>query len=106
MAAASLPVGSGTLVYGSADAARTVHVSNSRMNTLMRRAGERANIKPHWVGAGDSKVVLYGPADIEGHEVRSVAMSIPRRGALTVSMTLRTHPTSLLCHRFCLQSKI
>ena len=36
--------------YGSADAARTVNVSNAKMNILMRSAGEDIRVSTHHVG--------------------------------------------------------
>jgi hypothetical protein len=100
IATASLPVRKNTLVYGSADAvsasaarlfsfshvcafrcckqAKTVHTKHPRMNSLMKQAGEKLNLKPHIVGnntlststasVGQSpNALIYGPADIEGH---------------------------------------
>ncbi len=69
-------------MYGSADAARTVHMSVPRMNALMKQAGEKVNIKRHWVGAGDTKRAMYGPADIEGHQVSSAT-----RAAMACAVT-------------------
>eukprot|EP00698_Gefionella_okellyi_P019190 TRINITY_DN584_c0_g1_i1.p1 TRINITY_DN584_c0_g1~~TRINITY_DN584_c0_g1_i1.p1 ORF type:complete len:1314 (-),score=331.34 TRINITY_DN584_c0_g1_i1:549-4436(-) len=65
IASCMLPLNKTTLVYGSADGGRTVHVSDEEMNALMQRAGEALHLKPHAVG--DSGTVLYAPCDIEGH---------------------------------------
>jgi Clustered mitochondria len=55
--------GKKSLVYGSADAGRTVHASDPTFNELMDRAGGRLNLAKHTVG--DKQ--LSGPGDIEGH---------------------------------------
>jgi Clustered mitochondria/Zinc finger, ZZ type/Translation initiation factor eIF3 subunit 135 len=66
IASSMLPVDGSTLCYGSADAARTVRLSDSRLNVLMRILGQKLLLKPHIVGQ-TSKQLIYGPADIEGH---------------------------------------
>ena len=38
------------IVYGSRDAGKTVHASNPEMNTLMKSAAARMNLKEHLVG--------------------------------------------------------
>src|SRR5437868_4854818 len=49
IAVPKLPINNSTLVYGSADAAKTVKLSNQRVNALMRNVAEKLNIKGHAV---------------------------------------------------------
>eukprot|EP01133_Synstelium_polycarpum_P013661 gene13661-16088_t len=56
-----------TIVYGSADAGKTVHASLPDVNERMRLAAAKLNVKGHLCGAGDKQQLLYGPTDIEGH---------------------------------------
>merc|ERR1712137_1168416 len=64
-----LPINSGTLCYGSSDGGRNVHDSDEELNKLMKKAGQKLNIKPHYSGLdGSCRKFLYGPTDIEGHK--------------------------------------
>lgn len=65
-----LPLGAGSLVYGSADAARTVHTEDAETRDLMRRAGERLNLAPHRVGPSHAPSEIHSCVDIEGHRGR------------------------------------
>jgi len=70
IASPKLPLSSNSLIYGSNDAGRTVHSSNSNMNLLMKKAAAELRIKEHRCGTSDldsQLVSLNGPADIEGH---------------------------------------
>lgn len=73
IATPKLPLGPGSLIYGSADAGKTVHRSNDGMNDLMKQSAKILNIKEHGVGLGgdpndeSSVVMLDAPTDIEGH---------------------------------------
>jgi len=65
-----VPVGDGTLCYGSDDQARTVH-RDPQVARLMKDAGVRLNLKEHLVGArhlDESRLTpIVGPCDIEIH---------------------------------------
>jgi hypothetical protein len=64
-ASSVLPIGgTQTLVYGSNDAARTVHADVGKLNEVMRQAGKFIGMKEHCVGS--KRVRIAGPADIEG----------------------------------------
>lgn len=63
-----LPISGSTLVYGSADAGRTV-LTDPHFDKLMRQAAAKLNLAPHPVregGTGNVKTVA-GPVDLEGH---------------------------------------
>jgi len=64
-----LPLSAGSHIYGSRDAGRTVLASDKHFNKIMRTAGRRLNLKPHYCGMfkGETKR-LYSCADIEGHK--------------------------------------
>eukprot|EP00007_Cunea_sp_BSH-02190019_P003726 CAMPEP_0174236740 /NCGR_PEP_ID=MMETSP0417-20130205/5774_1 /TAXON_ID=242541 /ORGANISM="Mayorella sp, Strain BSH-02190019" /LENGTH=1527 /DNA_ID=CAMNT_0015315423 /DNA_START=44 /DNA_END=4627 /DNA_ORIENTATION=- len=63
-----LPLSKGTLIYGSNDAGRTVHNDNKTFRRLMKKAGQRLNLKPHWCGATkECRKRLWAAADVEGH---------------------------------------
>lgn len=71
-----LPVGSDTLIYGSADGGKTVYNRYKEMSALMKKAGRALNIKSHWIvpmdkawreRRGVAQVQICGPGDIEGH---------------------------------------
>ena len=86
LAIALLPISRETIVYGSADAGKTVpfdylsagvdpqhrltpplykvHTSSANCNELMKVAGQRLGLKPHRV----KNCTLYGPGDIEVHK--------------------------------------
>eukprot|EP01127_Copromyxa_protea_P002621 TRINITY_DN1255_c0_g3_i1.p1 TRINITY_DN1255_c0_g3~~TRINITY_DN1255_c0_g3_i1.p1 ORF type:complete len:1791 (-),score=341.55 TRINITY_DN1255_c0_g3_i1:71-5443(-) len=53
------------LIYGSKDAARTVHADDPTLNKAMERIGRALNLAPHHVG--DQPEMLYLCGDIEGH---------------------------------------
>ena len=62
-----LPIGADTLVYGSADAGKTVHC-DARADAVMRQAGQMLNLAPHVVGrTPEVQQELTGPCDIEVH---------------------------------------
>ena len=50
IAVSLLPLSSNSLVYGSADAGRTVHTRNPYLNTKLAAAAVMLNIKPHMGG--------------------------------------------------------
>lgn len=64
-----LPLNSSTLVYGSADASRTIML-NSDLEKLMKQVAQKLNLKGHNVREGTSSELryLFGPVDIEGHK--------------------------------------
>ncbi len=73
-----LPISTDTLVYGSADAGRTIHASDPTMNRLMASACSSLGLGPHNVGrarVNESNTIehdcitLWGPVDIEGHSI-------------------------------------
>ena len=68
IATTKLPIGSGSLIYGSADGGVTIHKDDPTLNAMMQRAAEILNIKPHVVGMRNQTDVLYAPTDIEGHK--------------------------------------
>lgn len=67
IATTKLPIGGGSLIYGSADGGITVHKDNPTMNEMMQKAAAILNIKPHVVGMRNQTDILYAPTDIEGH---------------------------------------
>ena len=66
IATSVLPLGKDTLMYGSADAGRTVLKELPELNELMEKAAKYINMKGHRVGP-DEDTVLFGPTDIEAH---------------------------------------
>lgn len=64
IASSLLPIGKGTLAYGSGDAGQSVFCEPFA-EPLMRLAGQWLNLKPHVVPTGK---VLLGPTDIECHK--------------------------------------
>jgi Clustered mitochondria len=62
-----LPVSRDTLIYGTADAGRTVHNDSAEFASLMARAANRLNIGKHYCGAGRQRQLLHSAADVEGH---------------------------------------
>jgi hypothetical protein len=44
-----LPIYADTLVYGSADGGKTIHNDSKTMNNLMKKVGEKLNLKEHTV---------------------------------------------------------
>jgi hypothetical protein len=67
LAISLLPVKRDTLEYGSDDAGTTVHNSNPRIDELMRKVGKILNIREHYVGNIESKL-LVPCGDIEVHK--------------------------------------
>jgi len=67
IAVSELPIEASTLIYGSADGGCTIHADVEEMNDLMERCARLLNLKGHYTGLGDSKTLLHGPADCEGH---------------------------------------
>jgi hypothetical protein len=66
VAMSMLPIGNGSLVYGSGDAGKTVHFDDDVMYEKMKKAATNLNLKGHFLIADPSKL-MYGPGDIEGH---------------------------------------
>lgn len=66
LATCLLPIGHGTLAYGSDDQGRTVHTHDSELNAAMATAGARLNLAPHRVGPGGA-CMLATCVDIEVH---------------------------------------
>lgn len=64
-----LPISKETIVYGSADAGKTVHASDPVFNERMAQAAHMLNLKGH--KAGLSQTTVFGPADIEGHKSKA-----------------------------------
>lgn len=64
-AQALLPLRPGSLIYGSADAGKTVHKDDPVMNEAMLQAATALNLLPHIVG--HERVELASAVDIEGH---------------------------------------
>ena len=64
-----LPIGSDTIVYGTADGGSNIYASNESFNAKMKAVGELINIKAHavWNKSKTYRTILYGPADLEGH---------------------------------------
>lgn len=62
-----LPLGKDSLIYGSADAGRTVYDKSPKLNTLFRAAADRLNLEGHLVGRTQKKL-LHSCCDIEGHQ--------------------------------------
>jgi hypothetical protein len=64
-----LPLSATSLVYGSADAARTIK-QNHEMEKLMKQVAQKLNIRGHEVieGSTGKLKTIHGPVDIEGHK--------------------------------------
>ncbi len=57
------------LIYGSNDAAHTIHRENDAMNKLLELAGQQLNLKPHVCGmTPEASKLMYSCVDLEGHE--------------------------------------
>jgi Clustered mitochondria len=67
LAMSLLPIGTDTLLMGSADAGRTVHADCPLVDSLMRRAASRLNLKSHWCGSGGDGKMLHSASDLEAH---------------------------------------
>lgn len=57
-------MGSDSLVYGSADAGKTVHADKPEFNDAMRRAAISLNLRSHIVGRAGNTVELHSAVDI------------------------------------------
>lgn len=62
-----LPINDATLVYGSADAARTVHTDDAQVNNAAGELGRALNLMEHAVGSGRNQKRLWFGADVEIH---------------------------------------
>jgi hypothetical protein len=75
IAISTLPIGSDTLVYGSADGGRTVYDGRgTAFASLMEEVGTKLNLTKHCAGLspgdasdGSTDTHIVGPTDIEGH---------------------------------------
>ena len=96
VACSLLPVSSSTLMYGSADAGRTVH-RDPRIAALMDEAGAALNLKRHLVGPAAAPVPIVGPCDIEVHTGRDgrVYVRAPERGRVFCGGCQGSPPTAL-----------
>jgi hypothetical protein len=63
-AQALLPLGSNSLIYGSADAGRTVHNSNEAFNLAMVKAANSLNLRKHAVGELTQVKELHSAVDV------------------------------------------
>lgn len=70
VASSVLPIDETTIIYGSANARRTVHANDSRFNEIMEQAASQLNLKGHYICSRDNKktVFIHAPGDIEGHK--------------------------------------
>jgi len=63
-----LPIGKNSLKYGTSDAGKTIHFDDPLINKKMKAAGQKLNLKGHYVGIKQpSTKKMWGPADIECH---------------------------------------
>ena len=63
-----LPIaGAASLVYGSSNAGRTIHLDDPLINERMKLLGSRLNLKPHDVGDPKHPQSMYTCVDLEGH---------------------------------------
>lgn len=68
IASSLLPLGEGSLIYGSNDAAQTIHRDNPRLNSLVEEASAKLNLKPHNCGLDVASAKrMYSCVDLEGH---------------------------------------
>jgi Clustered mitochondria len=67
IAVSLLPLSKESLIYGSADAGRTVKKSNLEFNEKMAMAAQQLNLKRHMVGPTGREVPIDSCCDIEGH---------------------------------------
>ena len=63
-AQAFLPLGRDSLVYGSADAGRTVLNSHENFNRAMEEAAKRLNLRGHLVGGVGEQKEIHAAVDI------------------------------------------
>lgn len=64
VAMSKLPLGDDTLIYGSKDAGKTVHVDEELFNRRMRYCGKKLHLAKHLSGGKK----IWAAADIEGHK--------------------------------------
>ena len=97
-AQAFLPLGPGSLVYGSADGGKTVWKSNEEFNGVMEIAAERLNLCGHVVGRVGGLQLLHSAVDIGRCGCR-VYCSYSNLWALRAPPrhTLSLYPILLLC---------
>jgi hypothetical protein len=80
-----LPIGKGTLKYGSDDGGKTIIKKDKLLNEIMKMAALEIGLKKHTVGL-KQPCKIYGPADIEGHlgYVRSFHLNLtyPHRDSI------------------------
>jgi len=63
-----LPVSKDTLIYGTADAAKTIHSDSVEFNSLMKKAAARLNLSAHRAGRPNTAgVMVWSAVDLEGH---------------------------------------
>jgi hypothetical protein len=68
IASSLLPLAKDSLVYGSNDAAQTIHRDNEEFNRLIEIASAKLNLKPHNCGASVQEAkMMYSCVDLEGH---------------------------------------
>ncbi len=60
-----VPIDKRTLIYGSADAGKTVFTGDEVLNAQLQKSAEILNLKSHFVG---HKKTLHSAADLEGHK--------------------------------------
>lgn len=65
---ALLPLGGDSLVYGSADAGKTVRAQNPEFNEAMKKAAITLNLRSHVVGRAGNTVELHSAVDIGLYE--------------------------------------
>ena len=68
-ASSMLNIDDSTLVYGSADAGKTVRRSIDAVNEVVDDLGNRLNLKHHLTGSKDGGKELVMPGDIEVHKI-------------------------------------
>jgi len=60
-----LPVDKTTIVYGTSDYGNTIHNKVPKLCSLVAQTAAELNIAPH--RCGNAGIILYSPADMEGH---------------------------------------
>lgn len=61
-----LPISKGSLIYGSDNAGKSVHLEDEKIYEKMKKTARRLNLKGHFLTANTEKMI-WGPGDIEGH---------------------------------------
>lgn len=64
VAVSTLPINTETIVYGSADAGRTVHNESEEVSNVMQEFGHDLNLREHRV----FNTLIMGPGDLEVHK--------------------------------------